>query len=286
MKTLRECLSEAEEKKVAIGHFNISNLETLWGIWEAAHEINVPVIIGVSEGERKFVGLKQARILIESLREEYGHPIFINADHSYSFETFKAATDVRYDSAIFDGTQKSIEENIAETKKCVEYARSVDPEILVEGELGYIGTSSKLLDELPPGVSLENQTTVEDAKRFVSETGVDLFAPAVGNVHGMLKNTPEPKLNIERIQEIREAIGVPLVLHGASGNSPEDLTKAIVAGIAMIHINTEIRFAWKRGALDSFNNNSEEIAPYKLMQKARAEVKRVALEKLKIFNNI
>lgn len=286
MKSFRECVQEAEEKKVAIGHFNISDLETLWGIWRAAKNLNVPVIIGLSEGERGFVGLRQAKALVESLREEFDFPIFINADHSYSYESFKDAIDARYDAAIFDGTKKSIDENIKETKRCVSYARSVDPEIVTEGELGYIGSSSKLLDELPENVGEENMASPEESKRYVSETGVDLFAPAIGNVHGMFKNVPEPRLNIPLLKSIKDAVQIPLVLHGASGNTKEDLKSAIEAGISIVHVNTEIRVAWKEAVSSSISNNESEIAPYKIMKPVVVAIEKTILEKLKIFNNL
>lgn len=281
MKTLKEYITEAKEKGVAVGHFNISNLEALKGIFEAAKKLNLPVIIGVSEGERDFIGVKQAVALVKSLREENNYPIFINADHTYSFERVKEAVDAGFDSVIFDGAKLPLEENIKITKQCVEYARKTRPEVLVEAELGYIGQSSKLLDGVPEGVEM---TSVEDAKKYVSETGIDLFAPAVGNIHGMLKNVPDPALNTERVREISEATGVSLVLHGASGNSKEDIQKAIKNGVAIVHINTEIRVAYKEGLEDSLKKHPDEVAPYKILLESVAEVERVVEEKLKIFN--
>jgi fructose-bisphosphate aldolase class II len=285
MKTLRECVQEAEEKKVAIGHFNISNMEALWGIWGAARLLDVPVIIGLSEGERAFFGIRQAKAVVQSLQDEFGYPIFLNADHSYSFERFKEAIDARFNAAIYDGAKLPIEQNIEQTKKCVLYARSVDPEIVVEGELGYIGTSSKLLDKLPEGVGPENMTKPEEAKRYVAETGVDLFAPAVGNIHGMLKNAPEPRLDIELIKAIRISSGVPLVLHGGSGTTPQDFKAAIAAGVSIVHINTEIRVAFRDAVKASLSEHPDEVAPYKLMRPAIEAIQKVVVEKLRIFNN-
>ncbi len=286
VKTLREYVQDAEEKKVAVGHFNVSNLETLWGVIGAARVLEVPVIIGLSEGEGAFFGLRQAKAIIESVREEFNQPIFLNADHSYSFDRFKKAIDARFDSAIFDGAKLSTEQNIEETKKCVVYARSVDPEIVVEGELGYIGSSSKLLDTLPAGVDDSSMTSPEDAKRFVDETGVDFFAPAVGNVHGMLKNMPEPKLDIARIKAIKDACKIPLVLHGASGNTGADVVAAIDAGISVVHINTEVRVAFHDAVLRSLTASPDEMTPYKFMQPAVAAVQEIVTKKLKIFNKL
>ena len=287
MKTLRECLAEAREKKVAIGHFNISNLETLWAIFNAARKLSLPVIIGVSEGERDFIGVRQVAALVRSLREEFDYPIFLNADHTYSAERVKEAIDAHFDAAIFDGAQLSYEENVAMAKDCVAYARAKNPEIIVEGELGYIGTSSKLLDELPEGVATgDDLTKPEMAAKFVEETGVDLLAPAVGNVHGMLKGHPDPALNISRVQEISRAVNTPLVLHGASGNQDEEIKAAIAAGVAIVHVNTELRVAYRDALKIALQENPDEVTPHKLMKPVIAAVEAVVEKKLKVFNNI
>ena len=230
--TLREIIRDAEARKVAVGHFNISNIEALWAIANAAQSLNVPVIIGVSEGERDFIGVRQAAALVKSIREERGQSIFLNADHTYSFDRVKEAIDAGYDAAIFDGAKASFEENIETAKRCVDYARSVNPDAIIEAELGYIGQSSKILDAIPEGVgTAESLTTPEQAREFVERTGVDLLAPAVGNVHGMIGLGADPKLDIERIRAIRATAGVPLVLHGGSGNTDDDFRAAIEAGI-------------------------------------------------------
>ncbi|MCC6290876.1 class II fructose-bisphosphate aldolase [Candidatus Nomurabacteria bacterium] len=288
MLNLRESLKEAIAKQVAIGHFNISNLEGLWAIFRAAQGLSLPVIIGVSEGERDFVGTKQVVALVKSLREEFNYPVFLNADHTYSFERVKEAVDAGFDSVIFDGSKLSLAENIKITKQCVDYARSVSSEILVEGELGYIGTSSKLLDAIPEGVSLNTDDLVksEIAKQFVEETGVDLLAPAVGNIHGMLKNGKEPALNIERIREISKVSGVPLVLHGGSGNSEADFKMAIKNGVAIVHINTELRVAYRDALKITLQENLDEVAPYKILKPSVMAMQKVVEKKLRLFSNL
>lgn len=283
---LKQVLEDARENKRAVGHFNIANLEVLRGIFNAAKKLNLPVIIGVSEGERDFIGIKQSVALVKSLREEFDYPIFINADHTYSFERVKEAIDAGFDSVIFDGAKLPIEENIKITKECVDYARSVNSNILIEGELGYIGQSSKLLDEVPEGVSLDQLTTPEDAKRFVEETGVDLFSPSVGNIHGMLKNSPNPDLNIDRIKEIRKVVGVPLVLHGGSGISDDNFKEAVEAGISLIHISTEIRVAYKEALKKSIEENPDEVAPYRIMAPVISAVEDKVNQRLRLFNGI
>lgn len=291
--TLRETIHHAAEKKIAVGHFNISTLDQLWAIYHAAKSLDVPVIIGVSEGERDFIGVSQAVLLVRSIRDEFNYPIFINADHTYSYERVKEAIDAGFDSVIFDGAKLPMEENIAITKKCVEYARHVskseERDILVEGELGYIGSSSKILDKIPEGaaVSEANLTTVAEAERFVRETGVDLFSPAIGSIHGALKSDHDPDLNIQRLIDIRKEIHVPLVLHGGSGLTDGNFIRGIEAGLSVVHINTEIRAAWrdalKKGLLESDPN---EVAPYKILSGSSRSVEEVVKKRLKLFSNL
>lgn len=279
---------EAQKNKVAIGHFNISNTEGLWAVFRAAQSINVPVIIGVSEGERDFIGVKQVAALVKSIREEFDYPIYLNADHTYSFDRVKEAIDAGFDSVIFDGAKLSFEENIKIAKQCVQYAESLGREILVEGELGFIGTSSKVLDEIPEGVLLDESSLTDPvkAKEFVEQTGVHMLAPAVGNFHGMLRGGVDPKLNIERVKQISESTGVPLVLHGGSGNSEDDFKQAIANGVCIVHINTEIRVAYKKALMLGLSENSEEVAPYKFLKPAVKAVHDVVVAKLKLFNNL
>lgn len=291
--TLREVIKEAEYKKIAIGHFNISTVDQLWAIYRSAKSLNVPVIIGVSEGERDFIGASQAVLLVQSIRDQFNYPIFINADHTYSYERVKEAIDLGFDSVIFDGAKLPMEENIAITKKCVEYARHIskteERDILIEGELGYIGSSSKILDKIPEGVGLseENLTTVEEAVRFVRETGVDLFSPAIGSIHGALKSTNDPDLNIQRLAEIKKEIIVPLVLHGGSGLTDDNFVKGIKAGLSVVHINTEIRTVWRDALKDSLlNNDPNEVAPYKILAESSKRTEEVVRKRLQLFSGL
>lgn len=286
MDNLLQTIQAAEAKNIAVGHFNISDLIALKAIFEAARELNVPVIIGTSEGEREFIGARQSVDLVKSLRAEYGYPVFINADHTHSFEKIQAAVEAGYDSVIADFAKLPLEENIRETKRAVEYVKSKRPEMIVEGELGYIGSSSEVFKELPAGAAIDSQdlTKPEDAARFVSETGVDMLAPAVGNVHGMFQDAPSPRLDIARIAEIKAAAKVPLVLHGGSGTLDADFTAAIKAGIAVVHINTEIRRAWKEGLLAGLQ--LESVAPYKLAGPAVEAVKKIVKQRLALFSNL
>lgn len=288
MKTLREYILEAKEKGVAIGHFNISNLEGLHGIVNAAVKLDVPVIIGVSSGEVEHVGVEEAVALVGALRKKHNHPIFLNADHSHSYEAVKEMMDAGFDSVMFDGSALGFEENIKETKKVVEYARSLDRDIIVEAEIGNIGTSSKIVDEIPEGVATDKSflTSVEDAVRFVEETGVDMLAPAVGNMHGMLKGKSNPRIDADRVKEISVATGIPLVLHGGSGLVDEDFTKAINNGMCVVHINTEIRIAFTESLKEAIEEDPDQITPYKLMGESDDAVEEVVENRLKLFNHM
>lgn len=282
MQTLREWIGWAEEKRVALGHFNISDSEGFKAIVESAQELKLPVVVGVSEGERDFIGVDTVVAMIKTAKED-SLPIYLNADHSYSFDRVKEAVDAGFDAVIIDGSALPFQENVELTKKSVAYAKSVNKDILVEGELGFIGRSSKILERVPDGVSEETQTKPEEASHFGEETGVDLLAPSVGNVHGIVK-TGNPKLNIGRIKAIRDAVSVPLVLHGGSGLKDEEFVEAIKAGVRIVHINTEIRLAYKEGIEDGIE--SEEVAPYKFMLPGVEEMKKVIIDKLKLFNGM
>ena len=288
MKTYREILKEADEKRVAIGHFNFATIEVAHAIVAAAKELDVPVLLGTTEGEHDFVGLHEAVALAKSLRTTYDHPIYLNADHHYSLETVKQAIDAGFDSVIFDGAKLPFEENMKITKECVAYARASGRDVIIEGELGYIGGSSQVRDALPDGVAVteELMTTPEEASRFVEATGIDMLAPAVGNVHGMLRNAPEPRLHPERVSAIKEAAGIPLVLHGASGNTDQDLTDCITAGISIVHINTELRRAWRDALAKHITDKPDDVAPYKVLKEAREEAQKVVAGRLKVFNRL
>lgn len=285
MKTLREVIAEAEEQNIAVGHFNISDSSQLWGIFNAARTLDLPVVIGASEGERDFVGVRQMVALVKSIREEFDYPIYTNADHTYSYERVVEAIDAGFDAVIYDGNKVSHEENLEITKKCVEYARAQDRDVLVEAELGNIGMSSKMLDGIPEGAEITDEmlTVPQELAEFVRETGVDLIAPAVGNLHGMMKHGNNPRLNIARIAELREAGGVPMVLHGGSGITDEDFVAAIEAGIGMVHINTEIRKAYRDGIAAYLNENPDEVAPYRYIKAGRDALQEVVAERLRLF---
>ena len=281
MQTLREAIEGAREKGIALGHFNVSDSNQFNAIVAAAVAAKMPVVVGASEGERAFFGVRALAALVASARAS-GVPVYLNADHTYSVELVKEAIDAEFDAVIFDGSHLPLDENIAQTREAVAYARACGREVLVEGEIGRIGTSSKLLDKVPDDVDAA-LTTTDEAARFVRETGVDLLAPAVGTLHGRLKSGAMPRIDTKRIEEIREAAGVPLVLHGGSGSSDEDFVAAIKAGIALVHINTDIRVAYRKGIEAGLAKDADEIAPYRFLAPGVEGVKQATERYVRLF---
>jgi len=286
MHSLLDALTQARQNKTAIGHFNISDLVLLKAVFAAGRELKVPVMIGVSEGEREFVGVRQIAALVRSLREEWGCPIFLNADHTHSLANAEEAARVGFDSIVFDQSALPFERNVRETKAAVEVLKAIKPDLLIEGEIGDIGTGSEIHDAAPD--LKKGLTDPEQAREFVAVTKVDILAPAVGNMHGMLHSMVEGQtrkhLDIARIAEIKRAAGVPLTLHGGSGTEDDDLRSAIAGGINIIHINTELRVAWRRGLEEGLAKRPDEIVPYKILPYAVDAVKQVVESRLLLFN--
>ena len=296
MKPLLEIIKDAEKKRVAIGHFNFSNWEQLRAIVSAAARSGQPVILGLSEGEREFVGSLEAVALARHFREKRGWPVYLNADHTYSLEKVREAAEAGFDSVIFDGAKLPFEENLSKMKEAVRIAKRVNGKILVEGELGYIGQSSQVLSQVPAGaaIKLEDLPTVEQCKKFVKETKIDLFAPAVGNVHGIIlpqtnadgAPTYAEKLYIERIGEIKKVIKIPLVLHGGSGLADGDFKAGIEAGISIIHISTELRVVWRQGMEISLQEHASDVAPYKILAGVVGRMEEVVERRLRLFGGL
>ena len=288
MLSLRNVLEQAQKDGVAVGHFNVSDFVTLKAVFASARELKVPVVVGASEGERKFLGVRQIAAQVLSLREEFDFPIFLNADHTHSLEGAIEAAKAGFDSIVFDLSALPFDENVRQTKAAVEALKAINPAILIEGEIGDIGTGSEIHD-VAPDLS-KGLTSPEEAKQYVDATGIDILAPAVGNMHGMLHSMVQGKtkkrLDLARIAQIKSATNVLITLHGGSGTDDEDFRKAIVAGINIVHINTELRVAWRRGLEEGLAKQPQEVVPYKILPAAVEAVKQVAISRLKLFNNL
>ncbi|HTX38279.1 MAG TPA: class II fructose-bisphosphate aldolase [Bryobacteraceae bacterium] len=287
MRKLSEVLQQVQNEGAALGHFNVADLVLLKAVFEAALELHAPALVGASEGERAFAGTRQLAALVESLREEFDYPLFLNADHTHSLAKAVEAVKAGFDAVVFDLSSLPIEENARQTKAAVEALKAINPAVLVEGEIGDIGTGSEIHEDAPrPAAPL---TTASEARQFVAETRVDVLAPAVGNSHGMRKSMvsgqEKKHLQIDRIREIKRAAGVPLTLHGGSGTSDDDLKAAIRAGINIVHINTELRLAWRRGLEQGLAARKDEIVPYKILPAAVTSIEAVVSARLRLFAN-
>src|SRR6267143_4628791 len=286
MRELRDVLEQTQKNGVAVGQFNIADLVLLKAVFASAQELKVPVLVGVSEGEREFIGVRQIAALVRSLREEFNFPIFLNADHTHSLVKALDAAKAGFDAIVFDASALPFEQNVHQTRKAVEAIKAINPSTLMEGEIGDIGTGSEI-HEHAPDLS-KGLTTPEEAKQFVESTRVDILAPAVGNMHGMLRSMVQgetkKRLDIERIAGIKRAARVFLTLHGGSGTDDEDLRKAIAAGINIVHINTELRVAWRHGLEHGLAKQPDEVVPYKILPSVVDSVKQVVGSRLKLFN--
>ena len=207
MQRLHDILERSERNGAAIGHFNVADTVLLKAVFSAARELEVPVLVGASGGERQFIGVRQIAALVRSLREEFDFPIFLNADHTHSLADAVEAAKAGFDSIVFDLSAQPFEQNVRQTKEAVEALKTINPTILIEGEIGDIGTGSEIHEQAPD--LSKGLTTPEEARQFVESTGVDILAPAVGNMHGML-----PSMIATRIF-INFPIQMEMILWGA-----------------------------------------------------------------------
>jgi len=286
MDALRNVLTRLQQQGAALGHFNVADLVLLKAVVAAAVEVGVPVMVGASEGERDFLGTYELAALVKAMRAEHDVPIFLNADHTHSLAKAVEAAKAGYDAVVIDFSALPFDQNVSRTQETVEAIKAINPAILAEGEIGDIGTGSEIHEAVRN--EFRNLTTAEESRQFVESTGIDILAPAVGNMHGMLESMVEGKakkhLNIERIAQIKKADGGFLTLHGGSGTGDEDFVRAIAAGINIIHINTELRVAWRRSLEDSLTRQPNEVVPYRILPTVVDSVKQVVATRLKLFN--
>jgi ketose-bisphosphate aldolase len=287
-KGLRDVLSEAQANGTAVGHFNVSDVAILKAVVNAARDRKTAVIIGVSEGERTYLGTRQIAAVISSLRSELDVPIFLNADHTHSLASAMEAAQAGFNSIVFDISSLPFKENVRQTKQAVEALKDVNPAIIIEGEIGDIGTGSEIHETASAaGGAL---TTPEEARQFVQVTGVDALAPAIGNRHGMSRSmvdgSTHKHLALARIAEIKAAVNCFLTLHGGSGTEDADFVGAIRAGVNVIHVNTELRVAWRRGLEKGLAADTSEVVPYKILPSAIAAVEDVVKSRLRLFTEL
>ena len=283
----KEILKKAQDEKYAIGSFNFSTAEILKAIVAAAKETNSPAIVSTSQKEADFVGIREAAALVEAWRQATKLPLILNLDHGKDQEEIRKAIAAGYNAIHFDGSSFDYKENVRQTNKVVKYIREVektfDCSILVEGELGYLRGSSAINDHVLE-IKPEDLTSPEQALDFVEKTGIDSLAVVIGNAHGIFTKSEE-KLDLERLSQIKEAVGDRefLVLHGGSGIPENDVRKAIESGIVKVNVNTELRIAYKESIEKELKDKPKETTPYKILSPALDAVKKVVKEKMEVL---
>ncbi|OKL35267.1 class II fructose-1,6-bisphosphate aldolase [Domibacillus mangrovi] len=279
--SMKEMLIKGKEEGYAVGQFNINNLEFTQAILQAAQEENSPVILGVSEGAARYMGgFKLIVTMVKELMEEYDVtvPVAIHLDHGSSLEKCVQAIHAGFTSVMIDGSHHPLEENIELTKRVVQIAHAVG--VSVEAELGRIGGQE---DDLTVDAADAFYAIPSECDQLVRETGVDCFAPALGSVHGPYKG--EPNLGFDRMKEVMELTGVPLVLHGGTGIPTKDIKKAISLGSAKINVNTESQISSTQAVRDVLNNDGEVYDPRKFLGPARDAIKETVRGKMREFGS-
>lgn len=270
-------LQVAKERNFkAVGSFNLHCLEMLPAYFKAAKATNSPLMIQISTGTAEYLGYKLLVDSICSLSESNQIPTCLHLDHCSDIESIKTAIHAGFSSVMYDGSHLDITENIANTRKVIDFARPLN--ISVEAELGAIGGS-----EDGKAVAMEDIcfTTTEDAKRFVDETGVDMLAVSVGTVHGLY--TGKAKIQHQRLADISEVTKTPLVLHGGTGVSDEDMRRAVAGGIDKVNVGTEMNVQWVGHCKEMFEKGKVNDSVRKFLIPANDAVAAVLIEKIALF---
>ena len=271
--TTKQMLLDAQANGYAVGAFNVENMEMVMAVVGAAEEQKSPVIMQTTPSTVKYADFDYFYANVKVAAEKANVPVAIHLDHGNSFDLAMKAYRTGYTSIMIDGSHSSFEENIALTKSVVEVCKNGN--VPVEAELGKVGGKEDDLDGGEGGF-----TDPQEAKLFVERTGVDSLAVAIGTAHGMYKG--EPKLDLDRLSQIREVVSVPLVLHGGSGIPDSKVQEAIEIGICKVNYATELRIAFTNGVNKYLNENKDTIDPKKYNKAGMEEVKQFVKEKIKV----
>ena len=272
----REMLLKAQREGYAVPAFNIHNMETLQVVAETAMEMKSPVIIaGTPSTIEDYAGPDYIKAMAEVAANKYDVPIAIHLDHFEDVDAIKRDIDIGFKSCMIDASKKPFEENIAIVKDVVEYAHRYDA--VVEAELGKLGGRE---DDLVVDEKDTRYTNPDDAAEFVNKTNVDSLAIAIGTAHGLYKG--EPKLDFERLKEIRSKVSIPSVLHGASDVPDELVKEAISLGICKVNVATDLKIPFADAVKKFFNENSKESDPRKYMTPGKEAMKEIVKHKIEV----
>ena len=266
-------LKRAQKEKYAVGLFNTTDTDMLEAVISAAEELNAPVIVGTAEVLLPYGELSLIAPSIIEKAKNASVPVVVHYDHGLTFERCMEALKLGFTSVMFDGSAKSYDENIAYTKEIVKIAHAFGA--TVEGEIGHVGEAAK-----EDNLLTDMYTTVKEAKDYISATGVDALAVAIGSAHGVYKK--KPMLNIERLKEIKKETDVPLVLHGGSGLSDDDFRNTVKEGIAKVNIFTDLCLAGEKAMKEGIKNGSGYLEIRNLKVNA---IKKAVVEKIKLFGS-
>lgn len=271
--TTEKMLMTADKERYAVGAFNVENMEMVMAVVKAAEELHAPIILQTTQSTVKYANLSLYYANIKTLADAASIPIALHLDHCDNFELAMQALRIGYTSIMIDGSHKELEDNIAITRSVVKACKPAA--ISVEAELGKVGGKEDDMECNDPGY-----TDPEDAKRFVEETGVGSLAVAIGTAHGIYHG--EPKLDINRLSDIRKVVDIPLVLHGASGLPDEAIKDCIKRGISKVNFATELRLAYSSGVKTYLSENPDTFDPKKYGEKGMELVRELVKQKIRV----
>jgi ketose-bisphosphate aldolase len=277
--TTKELYKKAQKEGYAVGAFNVSTLEAIKAVINAAMKLRSPVVIETSENEMAYLDPALVFDIVQELAKDLRISVGLHLDHGKSMESVKRAISAGYTSIHLDGSSLPYEDNVRLTKEAADFAKAKG--LTVEGELGHISGSSEIHSE---GITIDEKmlTDPELAKKFVGVTGIDILAVSIGNIHGMYKN--EPKLDFVRLAKIKE-IGLPMSLHGGSGIPEDQVRRAIGLGITKVNVNTELREAYTSSLRQELKENPDEIVPYEYLPEEIEAIEDIVEKKIRLFGS-
>ena len=271
--TSKKMLLDAQKGGYAVGAFNVENMEMVKAVIAAAEELNAPVILQTTPSTVKYGSLETYAAIVAAEAKKATVPVCLHLDHGNSYELAMAAIEAGYSSVMIDGSHESLENNIAITKKVVEDAEK--KEIPVEAELGKVGGKEDDLE-----AEADMNTDPIEAKQFVDRTRVSSLAIAIGTAHGFYAGTPV--LDKERVSEIKALVSVPLVLHGASGLSNEEIKECVNRGMCKVNFATELRVVYTDAVKRVLEEKPETFDPKKIGEVGMLAVKELAVNRMKV----
>ncbi len=276
---LRKVLKTADELNMAVGAFNTHSLEMLPAIISAAKAQGTPVIIQTSVGTAKYIGHKNLVAVCKTMAEESGIDVVLHLDHAKEYDDIKEAIDAGYSSVMFDGSSLPFKENILKTQQIIEYAKKFD--VSVEAELGIVGGTE---DGIAASAEEVRYTDPKEAVEFVKQTGIDALAVAIGTNHGQYKS--KTNISFERLEEIKAAVDIPLVIHGGTGVKDDDVRKVIDRGIRKFNVGTELLVTWTKKAIELFGKTPENASLRNNVVPCIEAVNEVVQKKISLFKNV